>query len=216
MVIIETIWGDGLRNWGNKCILCTVFYGLRESLSKWVVQHGVIQKNVSLKNNSDEKQFQKLALFSSFICCHCSKWVLFIYAYNNMQLKSFVYECHTCITIIHCETVMGKMVFKANLHIHKSKISCMKTKLSLLFFLLRMKKVSKYLQKEMQSKVLKMRNFHSERVSHVDDNETAQWIPYSCFRKCLENRILYTVKMYYWGTTLTAHSYSSNGHFTSE
>lgn len=91
-----------------------------------------------------------------------------------MQLKSFVYECHTCITIIHCETVMGKMVFKANLHIHKSKISCIKTKLSLLFFLLRMKKGSKYLQKKMQSKVLKMRNFHSERVSYVDDDEKAQ------------------------------------------
>lgn len=87
--------------------------------------------------------FQKLAVFSSSICCHCSKRVLFIYTCSNSQLKSFVYECHTCITIIHCETVMGKMVFKANLHIHKSKISFLKTKLSLIFFLLRMKKKKK-------------------------------------------------------------------------
>lgn len=112
----------------------------RESLCKWVAQHGTIQKNVALKTNTDEKGFQKRSFFSASICYHCSKWVLFIYTLNNVQLKSFVYECHTCITIIHCETVMGKMVFKANLHIHKSKISCMETKLSLLFFLLKMKK----------------------------------------------------------------------------
>lgn len=141
--------------------------------------------------------FQKLSVFSSSICCHCSKWVLFIYTCSNVQLKSFVYECHTCITIIHCETVMGKMVFKANLHIHKSKISCMKTKLLLPFFVFRIKKSSK----KLQSKVLKMHNFLLERVTHVDDNETAQWILYICFRKCLQKES-YTVRLYYWSTTL--------------
>lgn len=175
--------------------------GFRESLSKWVVQHGAIQKNVSLRNNSDEKRFQKLAVFSSSICCHCSKRVLFIYTCSNTQLKSFVYECHTCITIIHCETVMGKMIFKANLHIHKSKISCMETKLSLIFFLLRMKKNEVRTCRRNCSKKSWKCIFRSERVSHVDDNETAQWILYISFRKWRENRILYTVKLYYWDTT---------------
>lgn len=97
-------------------------------------------KECCIKGKYWWKTLSKACSFSSSIYCHCSKWVLFIYTLNNVQLKSFVYECHTCITIIHCETVMGKMVFKANLHMHKSKISCMETKLSLLSFLLKMKK----------------------------------------------------------------------------
>ncbi len=153
----------------------------------------------------------KSLVFSASICYHCSKWVLFIYTLNNVQLKSFVYECHTCITIIHCETVMAKMVFKANLHIHKSKYHAWKPSCLCFSFCWRWKKGSKDSQKKLQSKVWKK---CSERVSNVDDNETAQRI-YICFRKCLENRILYSqivlLKHYF-----TAHSYSSNVHCTSE
>lgn len=160
--------------------------------------------------------FQKLAVFSSSICCHCSKRVLFIYTCSNSQLKSFVYECHTCITIIHCETVMGKMVFKANLHIHKSKISFLKTKLSLIFFLLRMKKKKKKVRtcRRNSSKKSWKCIFCSETVSHVDDNEmvtihisalenglkTESYIQSNCITETLFHRSFIFIKwpFYIW------------------